>query len=213
MHRTGRQASAFSVGDSTVAAIFPGLRDAGEKFKSFRLARFTSPGCAPILDVGINTRCDEMNRVALGFLASARPEMVLLHAMWSMNNDIEKLHETIEQLRSRKEHRIILLGPMPVWKRTLPHAVINQYRLRHEIPQRISVGVSGPEEDARMESFAKAERIEYISARKILCTPDGCLTMAGPSGGDVIATDIVRLSQSGSKFIVSAIGKDLVSEP
>jgi hypothetical protein len=55
-----------------------------------------------------------MNRVALGFLASARPEMVLLHAMWGMNNDLDKLHETIEQLRSRKVHRIILLGPVPV---------------------------------------------------------------------------------------------------
>jgi hypothetical protein len=97
--------------------------------------------------------------------------------------------------------------------RTLPHAVIIQYRLRHEIPQRISVGVSGPEEDARMESFARGEGIEYISARKILCNPDGCLTMAAPFGGDVIATDVVHLSDSGSKFVVSAIGKDLFPDP
>ena len=60
-----------------------------------------------------------------------------------------------------------------------------------------------------MESFSKAEGVEYISAWHALCNPDGCLTRAGPTADDVIATDIVHLSDSGSRFLIMSIANQL----
>ena len=46
-------------GDSTAAALYPALKQAEEKLGRFRLARFSSPGCAPILETGTNVHCDD----------------------------------------------------------------------------------------------------------------------------------------------------------
>ncbi|MGX9426868.1 acyltransferase family protein [Bradyrhizobium sp. LeoA1S1] len=209
----GTQPLVFLWGDSTAAALYPGLKEAEAASGSFRLARFSAPGCAPILDSGANARCDEVHRTAFGLLQSAHPDVVLLHAMWGTNNDLGKLHETIARLRASKVRRIVILGPLPVWKRTLPHTLVNHYRIWHEIPERIAAGVSGLDNDQRMEAFSKAEGIEYISAWHTLCNAAGCLTGIGTDANQVLITDIVHLSDAGSKFLIRAIGKELLPFP
>ena len=202
----------FLWGDSTAAALFPALDELAQKIGKFRLARFNSPGCAPILDAGSNSHCDEMSRATFGFVESSRPDVVLLHAMWGNNIDLEKLRATIEALRRSGVPRIVLLGPVPVWKRTLPHAMINHYRLWHELADFIQVGVTGAEEDQRMAAFSRSAGIEYISARRVLCDESrGCMTHLGPSPSDIVATDIVHLSDHGARFLVGAICDDLFS--
>jgi peptidoglycan/LPS O-acetylase OafA/YrhL len=209
----GTQPLLFLWGDSTAAALYPGLKEAEAASGSFRLARFNAPGCAPILDSGANARCDEVHRIAFGFLQAAHPDVVLLHAKWGTNNDLGKLRETIARLRASKVPRIVILGPLPVWKRTLPHTLVNYYRFSHEIPERIAVGVSGLDNDQRMEAFSKAEGIEYISAWHRLCNAAGCLTGIGTDANPVLITDTVHLSDAGSKFFIRAIGKELLSFP
>jgi peptidoglycan/LPS O-acetylase OafA/YrhL len=203
----------FLWGDSTAAALYPALKDAEDRLGSFRLARFTLAGCAPILEVGSNTRCDGDNRKVFDFVRSARPDVVLLHAMWGTTTNLEKLAATIRELRASKVPRIVMLGPVPVWKRTLPHALINHYRFSHELPERISAGMWGPEGDRMMEAFSRGAGIEYISARQVFCDEMGCLTRVGPSASDVVTTDIVHLSERGARFLVAAIGRTLLPEP
>jgi len=69
--------------------------------------------------------------------------------------------------------------------------------------------MSGPEADQQMEAFSKAAGVEYISAWHTLCNSEGCMTRVGPMANDVIATDIVHLSDAGSNFLIEAIGKSL----
>ena len=195
-------------GDSTAAALVPGLQSA-ERTTPFRLARFAAPACAPILAGGSNSRCDAANEIVFGFIKSSHPQVVLLHAMWDKGNDLGKLSETINRLKAINIPRIVILGPVPVWKRTLPHSLVNYYRLSHSIADRIATGVSGPQGDAQLEAFSKAAGVEYISAWHILCNSDGCLTRAGPGANDVITSDIVHLSDAGSVFLVKAIAGDL----
>jgi hypothetical protein len=202
----------FLWGDSTAAALLPGLEKVRETVP-FRLAHFAAPGCAPILAAGSNARCDEDNDVVFGFIKSAHPEIVLLHAMWDKNNDLGKLGETIRQLKAINIPRIVILGPVPVWKRTLPHSLVNNYRFRRIIADRIAVGVSGPQGDQQMQTFSKAADVEYISAWHALCTSDGCMTRVGPTANDVVASDIVHLSDAGSIFLVEAIERALFPRP
>jgi peptidoglycan/LPS O-acetylase OafA/YrhL len=204
----GNKPLLFLWGDSTAAALYPALEYTEEKLGRFRLARFSSPGCAPILDSGTNSQCDELNRRVFDFVLSSHPDVMLLHAMWGRSTDLEKLRATIHTLRNDGVQRIVLLGPVPVWKRTLPLSLINAYRFSHELPNRIGTGVSGPEEDQMMEAFSKGEGIEYVSARKVLCDPSGCLTKVGAAPSDVLVTDIIHLSEQGAKFLIAAIAKD-----
>jgi peptidoglycan/LPS O-acetylase OafA/YrhL len=195
-------------GDSTAAALYPGLKNA-QVTVPFRLARFTASGCAPILAAGSNARCDAANDIVFGLIRSSHPEIVLLHAWWDGNKDLDKLRETIGQLKALNIRRIVILGPVPVWKRTLPHSLVNFYRLRHAIADRITAGMSGPQGDERMEAFSKAAGVEYISAWHALCNSEGCMTRVGPAANDVITTDKVHLSDAGSNFLIEGIRTSL----
>ncbi len=201
----------FLWGDSTAAALYPGLKSA-EATIPFRLARFSAPACAPILAVG-SKRCDEVNDIAFGFLKSSRPKIVLLHAMWNDVINLDGLRETIAQIRAVTPGHIVILGPVPVWKRTLPTALVNAYRFRHVIADRIRSGVSGPDSDVRMEAFSKAVGVEYISAWRALCNTEGCLTRLGSDAKDVVTTDQVHLSDAGSVFLIDQIARSLFQRP
>ncbi|MDB5638278.1 MAG: hypothetical protein JWP51_3186 [Bradyrhizobium sp.] len=206
----GEKPLLFLWGDSTAAALYPGLRKA-QQTVPFRLAHFAAPACAPILNTGKS--CDAANDIVLGFIKSSHPKIVLLHAMWDENKDLDKLGDTIGQLKALNIPRIVILGPVPVWKRTLPHSLVNAYRLQHAVADRIATGVSGPQGDERMQAVSRAAGVEYISARHALCNPEGCLTRVGPTANDVVTTDIVHLSDAGSSFLVEAIGKELFLRP
>ena len=198
----GEKPLLFLWGDSTAAALFPGLKKAEETIP-FRLAHFAAPGCAPILAANVN--CNAVNDLVFGFLKSSHPQIVVLHAMWDRNNNLGQLADTIRQLKALQVQRIVILGPVPLWKRTLPLALVNFYRFRHEIADRITAGVSGAGSDEQMEAFSRAAGVEYISAWRTLCNAEGCLTRVGPTANDVVTTDIVHLSDAGSNFLVGAI--------
>jgi peptidoglycan/LPS O-acetylase OafA/YrhL len=198
----------FLWGDSTAAALYPGLKRA-EETVPFRLARFAVPGCAPILAASVS--CDGNNDLVFGFVKSSRPDIVLLHAMWDRTHNLDRLAATIEQLKELKIPRIVILGPVPLWKRTLPLALVNAYRLTHVIEDRISAGVTGAGSDEQMRSFSQAHGVEYISAWRVLCDGNGCLTRVGPTAEEVVTTDIVHLSNAGSKYLVEKIEGDLFS--
>jgi peptidoglycan/LPS O-acetylase OafA/YrhL len=199
-------------GDSTAAALYPGLKSA-QASVPFRLARFSASACPPILAAGADARCDAANEIVLDLIKSNRPEIVLLHAWWDGTNDLEKFRGTIGQLKALDIKRIVILGPVPVWKRALPHTLVNFYRLRHTIAERLAAGVSGPEGDARMQAFSKSTGTEYISAWQVLCNSEGCMTRIGPSASDVIITDNVHLSDAGSDFLIEGIKRSLFPCP
>jgi peptidoglycan/LPS O-acetylase OafA/YrhL len=201
----------FVWGDSTAATLYPGLK-AEQARHSFRIAQFTSAACSPILGVAKAPACIALNDEAFAVIRNIRPNVVLLHAMWNERTDFAGLRRTIAALKQAGIRRIVLLGPGPLWKRTLPFMLVNAYRFTHQVPDRIQRGVSGPEVDALLTQFAGEEHIEFISARKPFCNPDGCLTRTGDSAGDVVVWDQVHLSEKGSEFLAAAIVGDLLAE-
>lgn len=193
----------FLWGDSTAAALYPGLKKAEETIP-FRLAQFTSAGCAPILAAG--GVCDALNDRVFEFVKSSHPEIVLLHAMWDPQfHNFPKLGETVARLKALNIPRIVILGPVPVWKRTLPLSLVNAYRFRHVVAERIASGVTGAGSDEQMRAFSQTAGVEYISAWRVFCDAEGCLTRLGPRAEDVVTTDIVHLSDAGSNFLLERI--------
>lgn len=198
-------------GDSNAASLYPAMREAAER-ASFRMGRFNAPGCAPLLDAGPTASCKHSNDTAFGFIKASHPDIVVLHAMWGFDNDLDKLGSTIAALRGAGVPRVVIVGPPPVWKRSLPHAIVNHYRFTHELPDRLGSGVSGPEEDKLMASFSKSSGTEYVSLRTVLCDQGQQCLVRTPTG-DVIATDTIHLSPGGAKLVINVIGTEIVGGP
>jgi peptidoglycan/LPS O-acetylase OafA/YrhL len=199
----GTQPLLFLWGDSTAAALYPGLKKLEETIP-FRLAYFVTAGCAPILAAG--TLCDTRNDRVFELVKSSKPKIILLHAMWDPKfHSFAKLGETVARLQALKIPRIVILGPVPVWKRTLPLSLVNAFRFRHVVAERIASGVTGAASDEQMRSFSQAAGVEYLSAWRVLCDQEGCLTRVGPKAQDVVTTDIVHLSDAGSNFLLRGI--------
>jgi peptidoglycan/LPS O-acetylase OafA/YrhL len=203
----------FVWGDSTAATLYPGLKQL-QQHHAFRVAQFTTAACAPIFapsgSVHGTPQCVASNRETLDTIAAINPDILVLHAMWNEHTDLQGLRETIGGLRRLGVARIIIVGPVPYWKRTLPFMLVNAFRLQHRLPDRISGGVFGSVADRLIEQFSKAEHVEYVSAWKQFCNPDGCMTRVGPLATDVVASDQAHLTNRGSEFLVNAIASDLL---
>jgi hypothetical protein len=198
----------FVWGDSTAAALYPGLK-AEQQRHPFRIAQFTAAACTPSVGAGGASQCANLNEDAFRVIADTRPDIVLLHAMWSEKTDLAALRQTLSNLKHAGIQRIVILGPVPIWKRSPPFRLVNSYRFEHRLPDRIADGVSGPEVDNLMARFSKAEGVEYISAWKRFCNSQGCITRLGPSAEDIVVWDQVHLSNKGSEFLGQAIIGDL----
>ncbi len=160
----------FLWGDFHRRRSFSGVKKAQQTIP-FRLAHFAAPGCAPIL--AGNPNCDAVNDRIFGFLKPSHPRIVLLHAMWDRTDNLDRLGDTIRQLKALNIPRIVILGPVPLWKRTLPLALVNTYRFRHVIADRIAAGVTGAGSDEQMEAFSRANASNISRPGASSATPRG----------------------------------------
>jgi peptidoglycan/LPS O-acetylase OafA/YrhL len=199
-------------GDSTAAALMPGLRKL-QNDRGFGLAQFTSSNCGPMLSVDVPgaRNCRRINNDVLFAVSRAHPDIVLLHGRGSTRpEDIAGLEKLIAALRALSIPRIVVLGPVPVWKRGLPNEVLG-YFVKHQtlIPQRSSQRVYRVWNEAQMRSALAGLGAEYISAWDAMCDSEGCLTRLGEKAEDVVASDQSHLTESGSTFLVQSISEKI----
>jgi peptidoglycan/LPS O-acetylase OafA/YrhL len=200
-------------GDSTAAALMPGFR-AAQRSAAFRLVQLTAAGCTPILksrDAFIPKSCETQNDQAFDLIKASHPDVVVLHAMWNpQSNDLERLRTTLAALKDAGVPRIVLLGPVPVWKRGLPFLLVNNFRLTHELPQRLVLAKSRPESDLVFEQIAQQSGVDYVSAWSTLCNEQGCAVRTGPAATDIMASDNVHLTDSGARYLIERIAPQLL---
>ncbi|MET4089508.1 peptidoglycan/LPS O-acetylase OafA/YrhL [Bradyrhizobium sp. RT7b] len=197
----GKRPMVFLWGDSTAGALLPGLRRAQE-MREFGIAQFTASSCMPDLDGPAN--CRENNARVLEIAVKMDPEVVLLHAYWGLN--LDGVAGIVAALKQRTHARIVVLGPVPVWRRGLPQEVILHY-LQHQelIPERSNIGVSLNWQDAPMRAKLEQLGAEFISARDALCDHRGCLTRIGPTAADLTSSDTVHLTDRASILLMATV--------
>jgi hypothetical protein len=155
--------------------------------------------------------CLEQNRKIVDLIRASAPDMVLLHAIWDVNDKVENLKPTIEALRAQNIARIVILGPVPVWIGGLPAVVSTYYRRNGEvIPERTWQYVDLKSGDSNMRKIASELGVDYISSREALCNNLGCVTRIGES---LAARDILHLTPTGSRFLVDSIAPELGITP
>ena len=171
-------------GDSHAAMLYPGLRAVADG--RFRIAQFTRSGCRPFLQAG-NERCLQGNAAVLRTIARERPEYVVMFALWnhrrfrSGEEMLRQLEPTITALKREGVPRIVVVGPAPRWKGTLPGNLVRMYRERPflHVPQRARYGLSPDaiELDAYLQDqLGPRTDLIYFSALQTLCNARGCLT-------------------------------------
>jgi hypothetical protein len=186
----------------------PGLRQLQNE-RNFGLAQFNSNSCGPWLSVDVpgNPNCRSMNDKVLSIVSGARPDVVVLHARGSTRpEDIAGLKKTVLALSALSIPHIIVLGPVPVWKRGLPNEMLRYFVTHHVlIPERFSQRVYRSWDDAQMRAALTEIGAEYISAWDTMCDKNGCLTRLGEQPEDVVASDQHHLTERGSKFLIESI--------
>jgi hypothetical protein len=194
-------------GDSTAGALVPGFRRLQAQHR-FGLAQLTVSSCPPLLVKrdNVSDYCLAKNREIARLLQEARPDIVILQALWVTNST--ELKPTIDALRDLGAGRIIIFGYVPVWRGGLPNAVAAYYRRTGKvIPERSHVVVDTPPDGPDWMGRVAAELdTEYISMRDVLCDSEGCLTRIG----DRLTTrDWLHLTPSGAEYVVNAVAPRL----
>jgi peptidoglycan/LPS O-acetylase OafA/YrhL len=196
-------------GDSTASALVPGFR-ALQNSRDLGLAQYTVSSCKPYL-MKIETTtdlCIERNREISDIIRDIGPDIVILHALWDRNDTAAMIKPTIDAIKSSHVRRVIILGPVPVWRGGLPAAVAAYYRLKRRIiPERTFEAVDPAFGDDNLRRIASELGVTYISARDILCNADGCLARIGNS---LTASDTVHLTAAGAGYLIGAIAPSLL---
>jgi peptidoglycan/LPS O-acetylase OafA/YrhL len=204
----GRHPMIFLWGDSTAGALMPGLRRAQE-VRNFGVAQFTANSCMPTLDGP--PPCREHNESVLEIAVRLDPEIVLLHAYWGV--ELDGIAELVRSLKRRTHARVVVLGPVPVWRRGLPNEVLRYYLLHHElIPEKSGGAVSSNWQDDEIRRKVEPLGAEFVSAWEALCDAQGCLARTGPRASDLAYSDSVHLMESASILLVGSIIERLIGD-
>jgi len=191
-------------GDSTAGALMPGLRKAQES-RDFGIAQFTSSSCISAINADIPgvPNCRAINDKVLELARQLKPDVVLLHGTWEKY--LDHVAETVTALKQATGARVVVLGPVPVWKRGLPNEVLRFFLLYHRlIPERLKASGSNGY-DAEMRAALLPRGAEFMSVWDTLCNTDGCLTRVGDEASDILVSDQVHLTEKGSVFLVQSI--------
>jgi peptidoglycan/LPS O-acetylase OafA/YrhL len=199
-----RRPLVFVWGDSTAGALIPGLRKA-QQTRDFGIAQFTSSSCPPALnaDIAGTPNCRAINDRILAIARKIDPDIVLLHGV--TDSHLDNVAETVAALKKLTKARVVVLGPVPTWRRGLPNEVLRYFMLHHRLIPARSNAVSSNWQDGLLRAKLVPLGSEYISVWDALCNADGCLTRIGDSAGDISASDQVHLTEKGSEFLLQAI--------
>jgi peptidoglycan/LPS O-acetylase OafA/YrhL len=200
----GRRPLVMVWGDSTAAALIPGLRKAQET-RNFGIAQFTSSSCIPILnaDIASTPNCRAINDKVIGLAREIRPDVVVLHGAWEVH--LDKVAATVVALKQQTGARVVVLGSVPWWKRGLSNEVLRYFMLQRKlIPERSDRAERDGTAAALREKLAPAGA-EFISAWDALCNAQGCLTRIGDSAADISASDQIHLTEKGSAYLIESV--------
>ena len=165
-------------GDSTAAALLPGLRRAQET-RNFGIAQLTSSSCIPALNADIvgTPNCRAMNDKVLSLAREIRPDTVVLHGTWEKH--LDNVAETVVALKKETDARVVVLGAVPMWRRGLPTEVMRYFMLHRRLISERYDGAAPGGYDAVMQEKLLPLGAEFISAPDVLCNAEGCLTRVG----------------------------------
>jgi hypothetical protein len=164
------------------------------------------------IDFASKPGCRANNDRVLALAAALQPDIVLLHGTWE--RDFDHAAETVAALKQKTRARVIVLGPVPFWKRGLPNEVLRYWLLHHSlIPRRSPEAEAGMETDDRLRNAVVPKGAEFVSARAAMCNAEGCLARLSDVASDLAASDQGHLTEKASEFLIQSIIDKILAAP
>ena len=164
------------LGDSHAAHLWSGLQGA---FPDANVMQSTSTGCKPVLGAKGEKTCVALMDRALGtFLASSRPDVIILSARW-IESDITDVERTLRALAG-SAGQVVVLGPIVEYAMPLPRLLAQVAGGRD--PSLLIDARVGSQRRIDQELSAAVTRAggSYVSVYQMFCASDAapCQTMS-----------------------------------
>lgn len=204
----------FLWGDSHAEALSLGLRTL-LKSKEIPFYQKTSAGCnASLHENNIQTgllkqACDHSNKTALESIREINPTLIIVAQ--EKNHQEQDWAELNAYIMSVSESKILLVGPVPQWRPSLPRVMIKpEHWNKNEITiSDIGLDLDIMNTEKLMIVQDAKNNYEYISLINKLCKTNNldndysCRVRTNTD--DLIQVDYGHLSKSGSLFVVDKI--------
>ena len=201
-------------GDSHAAHLLPGLVALRER-TPIRIYPKDFSDCPPTRAQPESKRqhcIDEIGNIEQK-VALLQPDIAILASYWPYQDQLDGLSEPLVFLRGINVHRLIVMGYVPRWPKTLQKVLIQAYleNPSRPVPVRLSNFVPiDPGVERYLREAAARFGARYISPMETLCNTEGCLVQLGDEPGDLMQFDDNHLTVAGSKFFVRSIGKQVL---
>lgn len=207
-------------GDSHAAALSSGFRS-----RAGSITQITASACPPIVDIEVDRspNCKDINNKAKEVLASTKPPILVLHAIWSSYP--EKIHafkNTIDFVKTASPStRIVVVGGVPLWDPDLPSVMVkNKFDLNGLAKTEIALPnpsiskVASSDKVIRQAVAQYATFSVFYSPTSELCDQSTCLAVAQASDGKCMpyAWDYGHLTLGGAIDLTTRLDKFLKSE-
>ncbi|MCE2000772.1 acyltransferase family protein [Enterobacter asburiae] len=198
-------------GDSHAAHLMPGLRSVFGN--DLNITQRSASLCPPIIGLQIDGRphCKAINDMVEREISDNKPNTVLMSALWSVYPMREYLPGTIKFLKGSGVKNIILVGPFPVWKKTLIDTIeetgVNAGRT---VPWGMTDETRNlRDNDVYLRGLAKDNSLTYISPLDTMCTESYCKAIIGHKHAYPVQFDFAHLTPEGSRWFIEEVEKQV----
>ncbi|EOT8832004.1 acyltransferase family protein [Escherichia fergusonii] len=195
-------------GDSHSAHLIPGLRSVfGSKLN---ITQRTASLCPPLIGLdmgGVRPHCRKINDTVSKEIADAKPNTVLLSAIWPVYPMRNYLPDTIKFLKDNGVKNIIVVGPFPIWKKTMIDTIeeigINAGRT---VPWDMTDETRNlRDNDKYLRNLSKDNKFTYVSPLDAMCTDSYCKAIVGHKTAYPIQYDNAHLTPEGAKWFIGKV--------
>ena len=193
-------------GDSNAAHLIPGIKKKYEK--SHDLVIRTVSGCGVFMTEHLPRRpgCNDLNAESLAQIVEIQPDWLVIGGWWKPEF-VERLELTLSYLKDKNIKNVVVVGPVPEWKPSLPASIIKfqkENRGVRNFPTYLTdpVQMKIRETDLRMRKMVSHLGFKYYSSYDALCIDKGCLTNID---GKLTQWDYGHLTDEGSVYLIDGI--------
>lgn len=192
-------------GDSHAQALSYGFREAVGT--AVDLSQIATSGCKPELHASKNNgankaACIDSNEYAVQFIKNKKPQRV--YVAQASDHELTDWEE-ISKFVKANEGELILIGPVPQWRPSLPILIAKELPI---LPLKFNSGLD--KTIFATNSFLKkkygSSELKYVSLIDSLCDQTGCLsTINTDNTFNLLVLDYGHLTKSGSAYIANKL--------
>lgn len=197
-------------GDSHAGHLLPGLQalDADGRFD---LVQLTTNACPPVLtDPSLPEECLAKNRAVLDLIGRIAPDRVVMAGLWAKGTS--GLAATIATTKAKiaaRDGSIVVVGPVPYWRRAVPLTIAARVRSGGAVPERLGeveglLPITFVLED-EVRRIAEAGGVSHVSLTDLLCRDRQCRVIADDAEKTPIAFDEHHFTTAGSTMAARRI--------